>query len=72
MMPLARERRAPVSAGGAGRMGEIVEQLYGDDDAREANAVEALMAWLRRKLGADAIETRRGLGYALPSGAAPE
>jgi DNA-binding response OmpR family regulator len=42
---------------------ELLEALYGDDDAREANALEALVARLRRKLGADAIETRRGFGY---------
>ena len=48
-------------------VGTIVEQLYGDDDARDANAVEALVLRLRRKLGAGAIETRRGLGYALPA-----
>lgn len=45
--------------------GELIEHLYGDDDAREANALEALVARLRRKLGADAIETRRGFGYRL-------
>jgi DNA-binding response OmpR family regulator len=43
--------------------GELLETLYGDDDAREANALEALVTRLRRKLGADAIETRRGFGY---------
>jgi DNA-binding response OmpR family regulator len=42
---------------------ELLESLYGDDDSREANALEALVARLRRKLGADAIETRRGFGY---------
>lgn len=45
--------------------GELIEHLYGDDDAREANALEALMTRLRRKLGAGAIETRRGFGYRL-------
>lgn len=51
--------------GEAVSVGSIVEQLYGDDDARDANAVEALVLRLRRKLGGDVIETRRGLGYAL-------
>jgi DNA-binding response OmpR family regulator len=51
--------------GEAVSVGTIVEQLYGDDDARDANAVEALVLRLRRKLGGDVIETRRGLGYAL-------
>ena len=45
--------------------GEILEHLYGDDDARDANALEALIMRLRKKLGADAIETRRGFGYAI-------
>ena len=48
--------------------GELLEHLYGDDDAREANALEATVARLRKKLGPDAIETRRGFGYAIGSG----
>jgi DNA-binding response OmpR family regulator len=43
--------------------GELIEHLYGDDDARDANALEAVMTRLRKKLGPDAIETRRGFGY---------
>jgi DNA-binding response OmpR family regulator len=50
--------------------GELIEHLYGDSDARDANALEALVARLRKKLGPDAIETRRGFGYALPGDAA--
>ncbi len=46
--------------------GELIEHLHGDDDAREANALEALLTRLRRKLGPDAIETRRGFGYLVP------
>jgi two-component system, OmpR family, response regulator len=46
---------------------ELLEHLYGDDDAHEANALEAIMARLRRKLGADQIETRRGFGYSIPT-----
>lgn len=42
---------------------ELIEQLYGDDDARDANALEALIMRLRRKLGTGLIETRRGFGY---------
>ncbi|WP_323041470.1 response regulator transcription factor [Gemmobacter sp.] len=45
--------------------GELLEHLYGDDDAREANALEAIVARLRRKLGAGLIGTRRGFGYHL-------
>jgi two-component system, OmpR family, response regulator len=44
---------------------ELLEHLYGDDDAREANALEAVMARLRKKLGPTAIETRRGFGYSI-------
>src|SRR5690606_2523973 len=46
--------------------GEIMEHLYGDDDARDANALEAVVTRLRRKLGASAVETRRGFGYLVP------
>lgn len=48
--------------------GELLEHLYGDDDARDANALEALIMRLRKKLGAGAIETRRGFGYLIPGG----
>ncbi len=43
--------------------GELIEHLYGADDARDANALEALIMRLRKKLGSKAIETRRGFGY---------
>jgi two-component system, OmpR family, response regulator len=43
--------------------GELRDHLYGSDDNREANAVEALIVRVRRKLGTDSIETRRGIGY---------
>lgn len=45
--------------------GELLEHLYGEDDAREANALEAIIARLRRKLGPGVIATRRGFGYHL-------
>ena len=44
---------------------ELLEHLYGDDDAREANALEALVTRLRRKLGPGIVGTRRGFGYFL-------
>lgn len=44
---------------------ELLEHLYGVDDAREANALEAVVARLRKKLGAAVIETRRGFGYTI-------
>lgn len=55
---LAHHRGRAVSAG------ELADHLHGDD-AADANAIEALVARVRRKLGADAIETRRGFGYLL-------
>lgn len=42
---------------------ELREHVYGDDDSREANAIEALVSRLRRKIGPDVVETRRGHGY---------
>jgi DNA-binding response OmpR family regulator len=48
---------------------ELLDHLYGDEDAREANALEAVIARLRRKLGPGVIATRRGFGYHLESAA---
>jgi DNA-binding response OmpR family regulator len=48
--------------------GEILEHLYGDDDTHNANALEALVMRLRKKLGPDTIETRRGFGYLIAGG----
>lgn len=42
---------------------ELAEQLHGAHDERESNAVEVLVGRVRRKLGVDLIETRRGFGY---------
>ena len=42
---------------------ELIDHLYGNDDARGANALEALVTRLRKKLGAGTIQTRRGFGY---------
>lgn len=50
--------------------GEIADQLYGAGDGNDTNAIEALVKRLRRKIGPDAIETRRGFGYIL-TGTAP-
>ncbi|ABN78256.1 response regulator [Cereibacter sphaeroides] len=47
---------------------ELLEHLYGDNDAREANALEAVVARLRRKVGRGVIGTRRGFGYQLEAG----
>ncbi|MBK4216982.1 response regulator transcription factor [Paracoccus caeni] len=45
--------------------GELLEHLYGDDDAKDANALEAVITRLRRKIGTGVIRTRRGFGYDL-------
>ncbi|EJF91177.1 response regulator transcription factor [Bartonella tamiae] len=42
---------------------ELAEHIYGDTDARDPNALEALIGRVRRKLGSQTIETRRGFGY---------
>lgn len=42
---------------------ELTEHLYAQDYERDSNAVEVLVGRLRRKLGVDLIETRRGFGY---------
>jgi DNA-binding response OmpR family regulator len=44
---------------------ELAEQLHGSYEDRESNAVEVLIGRVRRKLGADVIETRRGFGYVI-------
>ncbi|MDP6707034.1 MAG: response regulator transcription factor [Alphaproteobacteria bacterium] len=44
---------------------ELAEQLHGAYDARESNAVEVLVGRVRRKLGVDLIQTRRGFGYVI-------
>lgn len=45
--------------------GELADHLYGTEAASDANAIEALVARLRRKHGAGLIATRRGFGYIL-------
>ncbi|MGL4397327.1 MAG: response regulator transcription factor [Hyphomicrobium sp.] len=47
---------------------ELLDHVYGNDDAREVNAIEALIVRLRRKIGASTIETRRGHGYTIGIG----
>lgn len=40
---------------------ELLEHLYGDEDAKDANALEAVIARLRRKVWPGVIGTRRGV-----------
>ena len=42
---------------------ELVEHIYALDLDRDSNTVEVFIARLRRKLGAEFIETVRGFGY---------
>lgn len=42
---------------------ELIEHLYEHNSGKDANAVEVLAGRIRRKLGPDIIETRRGFGY---------
>lgn len=45
---------------------ELGENIHGTDDAHDSNAIEVLVGRLRRKLGIDLIQTRRGFGYLIP------
>jgi two-component system, OmpR family, response regulator QseB len=47
---------------------QLVEALYGWDEAIESNAIDVHIHHLRRKLGAEVIETQRGLGWRLAGG----
>jgi len=42
---------------------ELVDHIYARDEDRDSNTVEVFIARLRKKLGARAIATVRGLGY---------
>jgi two-component system, OmpR family, response regulator len=42
---------------------ELIEHLYDQDFDRDSNTVEVFVGRLRKKIGADLIETVRGLGY---------
>ncbi|WP_298352407.1 response regulator transcription factor [Rhodoblastus sp.] len=44
---------------------ELLENVYGQDE-QSSNAIEVLIARVRRKLGTKWIETRRGFGYLMP------
>jgi len=44
---------------------ELVEHLYDQDFDRDSNTIEVFIGRVRKKVGADRIETARGLGYRL-------
>ncbi len=45
---------------------ELDENVYGPGEEHASNALEVLIGRVRRKLGVDLIETRRGFGYTVP------
>jgi len=47
---------------------ELTEHLYDQDFDRDSNTIEVFVGRLRKKLGADLIETVRGMGYRLRDG----
>ena len=44
---------------------ELVEHLYDQDFDRDSNTIEVFIGRVRKKIGADRIETARGRGYRL-------
>jgi two-component system OmpR family response regulator len=48
---------------------ELAEHIYGYDEDRDSNVIEVLVNRLRKKIGRDAICTRRGQGYQLSADA---
>lgn len=45
---------------------ELDENVYGHGEEHDSNALEVLVRRVRKKLGPDLIETRRGFGYTVP------
>lgn len=50
---------------------ELTERVYEGDAEVDSNSIEVIIARLRKKLGADRIETVRGRGYMLTAAVAP-
>ncbi len=44
---------------------ELIEHIYDQDFDRDSNTIEVFITRIRKKLGADLIDTIRGLGYSL-------
>jgi len=55
-----------LNAGRVMTKAQLEQQLYAWGDEVESNTIEVFVHHLRRKLGADAIRTIRGIGYLLP------
>lgn len=45
---------------------ELYDHLFDENDETASNVLDVYISYLRRKLGPDVIETRRGLGYVIP------
>jgi DNA-binding response OmpR family regulator len=45
---------------------ELDENVYGHGEEHDSNALEVLVGRVRKKVGPDLIETRRGFGYLIP------
>jgi two-component system, OmpR family, response regulator len=52
-----------MEAGRVVTQAELADVLYEHDHERDANAIEAVVSRLRRKLGAGIIQNKRGFGY---------
>ncbi len=48
---------------------ELIEHIYDQDFDRDSNTIEVFITRIRKKLGADLINTTRGLGYSLTDSA---
>jgi two-component system OmpR family response regulator/two-component system response regulator QseB len=55
-----------LNAGRVQTRDQLAERLYGWGEEIESNAIDVHMHHLRRKLGADAFRTVRGVGYMMP------
>lgn len=45
---------------------DLAEQIWQEETDRELNAVEVVVGRIRKKIGTDAIQTKRGYGYVIP------
>lgn len=45
---------------------ELAEQIWQDEISRDLNAVEVVVGRVRKKIGPDVIQTKRGHGYVIP------
>ncbi|MDQ0469101.1 response regulator transcription factor [Labrys wisconsinensis] len=55
------------NAGRVVSQGQITESIYDEETEHGSNALEVVVARLRRKLDGSVIQTRRGQGYVIPN-----